>query len=354
MPNFFKKSKNAAYQIGAFAGRIHRAIVHIPNTLFYKKSKQITEQGVSALNGAIGDSLATTPLGIEMGFYEYQQKIDLDAAFLERYFDNTRPPSPKICILIHGLTHNETAWEMPQNFSYGIGMERDLAYTPFYLRYNTGLHISDNGQQFSRLLEQLMHVYPVPITQITIIAHSMGGLVTHSACHYAQQGESAWTPKVKHIFLLGSPHLGSFLEKFANVTTNILEAIPNLPTRWVGNVINWRSAGIKDLRFGYLSESDWKHHHPDRLLLNNKKPPRKLENVAYYVISGRLTQDEKHWVNQLFGDILVRNSSAAARSAHPDEFNFPPENHYEFAQTNHFQLTKSQAVFTQIKQWIQS
>jgi triacylglycerol lipase len=179
-------------------------------------------------------------------------------------------------------------------------------------------------------------------------------LLTHSACYYAQSQQLKWTKKVKNIFLLATPHLGSFLEKFANVTTNILEKIPNWPTRMVGKVLNLRSAGIKDLRFGYLTEEEWNSQDPDKLLKNNKKPVSKLTGVNYYVISGRLTKEEKHWLSYLFGDILVSKKSATGQSKNIGEFNFPPENHYEFAKMFHFELNTRMEVYEKIRDWMKA
>lgn len=286
-----------------------------------------------------------------MGFYENNQKVDLSKKGLNSYFID-KQVTPKICILIHGLTNNEIIWTFPDESDYGTLLQQDLEYTPFYLRYNTGLHISDNGKAFANTMEQLHENYPIEIEEITIIAHSMGGLITHSACYYAQLKQNSWTQKLKNIFLLATPHFGSFLEKFANVTTNILEKVPNWPTRMVGKILNLRSAGIKDLRFGYLTEDEWNSEDPDKLLKNNKKPISILEGVNYYVISGRLTKEEKHWLSYLFGDILVSKRSATARSKNTKEFNFPVENHFEFAKTFHFELNTRIEVYEKMKEWI--
>lgn len=286
-----------------------------------------------------------------MDFYKNDQRVELSAEGLKNYtFENQ--VSPKICILIHGLTNNETIWSFPDESDYGTLLHQDLQYTPFFLRYNTGMHISDNGKAFANKLEQLFENYPIEIDEITIIAHSMGGLVSHSACFYAQTLKLSWTQKLKNIFLLATPHFGSFLEKFANVTTNILEKVPNWPTRMVGKIINLRSAGIKDLRFGYLTEEEWNSEDPDKLLKNNKKAVSKLERVNYFVISGRLTKEEKHWVSYLFGDILVSKRSATGKSKNIKEYNFPLDNHFEFAKTFHFELNTRLEVYEKIKEWI--
>jgi triacylglycerol lipase len=317
------------------------------------KLKRVTDYSVSILNGVIGDRLQNTPLSIEMNFYLNNRPIVLDKNNIATvYGDSNIALTPKLCVLIHGVTDNERTWTMPDSSDYGRLLAQDFGYTPFYLRYNTGLHISDNGKMLAAILEQLQHHYPIEIKEICIIAHSMGGLITHSACHVAQEQNLTWTQSLKQIFLLATPHLGSFLEKVANLTTNILEKVPNWHTRLVGKVLNLRSAGIKDMRFGYLIESDWKHQDADKLLRNNKKPPKLLENVAYYIISGRLTLKEKHWLTQFFGDILVSTNSATAQSKNTDEFNFPAENHVQLPKMYHFQLQASEKVYGQLTTWL--
>ena len=314
------------------------------------KIKRVADYSVSILNGVIGDRLQNTPLSIEMNFYLNNRPIVLDKENITTiYGDSNIKLTPKLCLLIHGVTDNERTWTMPDSSDYGRLLAQDFGYTPFYLRYNTGLHISDNGKLLAAILEKLMGNYPIDIEDICIIAHSMGGLITHSACTLVQGQDLVWPKRLKQIFLLATPHLGSFLERFANLTTNILEKVPNWHTRLVGKVLNLRSAGIKDMRFGYLTESDWQDKDADKLLKNNKTPPKLLENVAYYVISGRLTVKEKHWVTQLFGDILVSTNSATAHSKNTAEFNFPLENHLQMPKMYHFQLQNSPKVYEQLK-----
>ena len=317
-----------------------------------KNIQKIASQGLSILNGAIGDKLENSLLEISMGFYYQNKKLSLNTDSLKKYqLKQDAALSNKICILIHGLTHNETAWDFPDKATYGAFLERDFQFSPFYLRYNTGSHISDNGKKLAYLLETLYQNYPIPIQEICIIAHSMGGLITHSACHYAQEMNYTWTEKLKNIFLLATPHSGSFLEKFANMTTHILTKVPNWQTRLVGEVINLRSAGIKDLRFGYLREEDWNTQMTENITNQAPKDIKKIIGASYYVIAGRLTKDEKHWITHLFGDILVNTHSAKAEGHH--HFHFPPENCYEFAQTNHFKIQTKMEVYEKIKGWIE-
>src|SRR5204862_448640 len=182
---------------------------------------------LGALNGAVGDRLAESgnPLALDMtlrgGGY-----------------------SPQIAVFVHGLCETDDAWALFGDRPYEARLEEDLGYTPLYLRYNTGLHISDNGRRLAALLEETVESWPVPVEEIVLVGHSMGGLVARSACHYGGD----WTQRVRHVFCLGSPHLGAPLEKAANLAAYALARLPE--TRPLAKVVNGRSVGIKDLRFG--------------------------------------------------------------------------------------------------------
>ena len=95
-------------------------------------------------------------------------------------------------------------------------LAKELGYTPVYLHYNTGLHTSINGQQFATLLTQLLDAWPQPVKDLTLLAHSMGGLVSRSACHVAEQTNMTWRSKLKNIVSLGTPHHGAPLERVGN------------------------------------------------------------------------------------------------------------------------------------------
>ncbi|MDX1902842.1 MAG: hypothetical protein SFU27_01690 [Thermonemataceae bacterium] len=313
-----------------------------------KKLKKVISTSQSILNGLFGDNLANSFLEVKMGFYHQGEEIHIDASSIKTYFSGKESQaSPKVCLLIHGLTHNETAWDFPDKTNYGTFFERDFNFSSFSLRYNTGLHISENGKKLASLLEEFYKNYPIPIEEISIIAHSMGGLITHSACHYANQWQYHWQRKLQTVFLIATPHKGSFLEQFANLTTNVLSRVPNWHTRLVGRIINLRSAGIKDLRFAYLKDEDWHNKETDTLLENGQTQIEKLTEVDYYIISGRLSKKEAHWLTQLFGDILVHPESAREHR----HIKFSPQNCYEFPQTNHFKIQIKIEVYEKMKEW---
>jgi triacylglycerol esterase/lipase EstA (alpha/beta hydrolase family) len=67
-----------------------------------------------------------------------------------------------------------------------------MATRPCTVRYNTGLHISQNGRALAEQLEELVQAWPVPVEEICIVGYSMGGLVARSALHYGAQAKHSW------------------------------------------------------------------------------------------------------------------------------------------------------------------
>ena len=66
--------------------------------------------------------------------------------------------------------------------------------TPVYLRYNPGRHISENGRDLAHRLQALVDAWPVPVEAISILAHSMGGLVSRSGGPPSRRTTHACTP----------------------------------------------------------------------------------------------------------------------------------------------------------------
>ncbi len=247
---------------------------------------------------------------------------------------------------------NETIWEYngDDKITYGSLLQADLDYTPIFLRYNTGLHISENGKMFSKLMSDLLSAYPQKVNEIVMIGHSLGGLVIRSGCRYGTQQEADWVKKVKKLFYLASPHHGAPMEKLGNLFSGFLKTIPLAYTQLAGNVADLRSSGIKDLRFGYLVDEDWEGYNPDAILKNNKNRVTLLEGVSHYAVTGSLTKNPDHLMTQLFGDPMVRKSSAMGRSGQ-ERLHLQINYHKEFANIGHLKLAHCHDVYQQIKTW---
>lgn len=316
--------------------------------------KQGTYRGQSILNGVVGNHLVehADALAIPMQLRHAGTKLPLDKISLKNAYPGA---TSSLCILIHGLTDDEHIWSYRKNRSkdYGSLLQKDLSFTPVYLRYNTGLHISENGQKLSDLIEELLRNYPVKIKEIAIIAHSMGGLVSRSAGQYASRQNAKWIKKLTDLITIGTPHLGAPMEKLGHIATRTLLTLPLLSTRLVGRVANLRSDGIKDLRHGYTEDEEWNEGSQDRWISFNKSIAKKLKHVHYYAIGGSLTKNAGNPVTVTLGDSLVRRSSATGESMLPDfNLDLPPENTKEFPGFAHLKLAHHPAVYRQIRKWL--
>ena len=314
-------------------------------------------RGLSVLNGIVGDYLAEkgVPLAVQMAFYDQHQPLELDRDKLSTSFASG---TNKLCIMVHGLGCTEDIWRIDGdvNDTYAERLANELGYTSLYVRYNTGLHISHNGQMLSQMIEQLLAHYPHHVDELIFITHSMGGLVTRSACFYGSESSASssppWTDKVRQLYFLGSPHLGADLEKIGSVVTHALKASPLPYTQFLGELFDLRSDGIKDLRFGYVRDEDWQGHDDDTVLSNNKNTVPLLAGADHYVISGTVTKDSEHILSQLFGDALVRKYSATGQSSNDKHsLDFLAQNQAEFNQVRHVALAHNERVYQQILIW---
>jgi pimeloyl-ACP methyl ester carboxylesterase len=280
-------------------------------------------QSEAILNGLYGDYLDKKENALDLGLcFRNQGKIlPMNKNSVKQAFPDA---TAKICIFIHGLMCTEMSWDIgAEKFyndpavNFGSQLKAELGYTPLFVRYNTGRHISENGKRFSDLLSQLIEKYPVNIEEIVLIGHSMGGLVSRSAAHYGDKENAAWIKRLRHVVCVGSPHLGAPLEKAVNILGSLLRAF-NLPgTQAPAQILNSRSAGIKDLRFGYTVEDEWNDKDPDAFFRNHRLDLPLVDGVAYYYIAATVTADPKHPVGLFIGDIMVRVPSAAGHAADP-------------------------------------
>jgi pimeloyl-ACP methyl ester carboxylesterase len=308
---------------------------------------------VAALNGFAGERLERegNPLANQMSLRHAGRTVALQHRALAAAFPTA---SPRLAVFVHGLAGNETYWRLHAkrhycnpHTTYGARLEGDLGYTPLYVRYNTGLHISDNGRRLARLLDRVVAEWPVPVEELVLVGHSMGGLVMRSATHYGARRD--WTRQVRHLFFLGSPHLGAPLEKATNVTAWLLGLTE--VTRPFATLLNRRSAGIKDLRFGALRDEDWQGIDADALLANRGSDVPLLDGAAHYCIAATVTRDPRHPVGVAVGDLLVREASALGRGR-LRRLQFPLEHGRHFGPMHHFELLNHPDVYEQMRRWL--
>ncbi len=320
---------------------------------FITSLSQKAEPFLSVVNGVIGDSLEKSKIGIaiKMRLYSTNQPLILTKKSLSKM---KLPDSGKICILAHGSCGSEKGWNFKDNtFSnYGSLLEKDRGFTPFFLRYNSGLHISTNGKRLSNSLEKLVRHYPTKVSELVLVGHSMGGLLFRSACYYGQKNKKRWVKLVRKIFYIASPHLGTHFEKLGKLTTALLNLIPNPITKAIVSLGDLRSAGIKDLRHGYIIDEDWRKKNADNLFYWHENRTPLLKKVNHYLICGTLSKVADSKMGRLFGDGLVHPASGTGRGLISSN-NIPFLKHHckIISGISHAHLQRSRRVYEQIREW---
>jgi pimeloyl-ACP methyl ester carboxylesterase len=304
------------------------------------ESTPVRDEFVAAVNGVFGDYLVRTgnPLAIEMGLRYRDRPLDpANPSDAFREGPHARP-SGRILVMVHGLCLNDRHWRRDAH-DHGAALADDLGLTPLYLRYNTGLHIGDNGRDFAQMLETLVRNWPRPVDELVILGHSMGGLVARSACHHAREAGLEWPSRLRKLIFLGTPHHGSPLERGGHRLDYVLEASPySAPFTRIGKM---RSAGITDLRHGTITRG--RHVHVPL-----------PAGVRCYALAATLGARRDLLSERLLGDGLVPLDSALGRHARPEHtLHFPKHRQWIGYGMGHLELLGRPEVYSQLHAWMQ-
>ena len=309
---------------------------------------------LAVLNATLGDELADqgSPLAIPMAIRCARADVVPRRASLKFAFPDA---TPKVAVFLHGLGENEESWRLHADrhglgneSTYGSRLAEDFGYTPVYLRYNTGLHISENGQHLTSLLDDVVAAWPTPVTELILVGHSMGGLVSRSACHYAHQGNQTWVSKLRHVFYLGTPHLGAGLEQWVSRLSGAFGKLDE--SRPLASILDRRSAGIKDLRTGSLLDDHWRNDGPGSKREPNEVPLNPWAN--HYAISATVTTSSGNPLGRLVGDFLVQPDSARGQSRDGRHVPFPLGHTRHFGGLHHFNLLNHPSVYEALREWL--
>lgn len=340
--------KNIKWSTQLIGGGIDKALGHLAPLLGEIKTTDEKEAVRSALNGVVGDYLAEkdNPLQITMQFRHRAKSIPLDSKSIEKAYPTI---NGKILLMVHGSCMNDIQWTR-KDHNHGEALAIELHKTPVYLHYNSGLHISTNGQNLDDIFENLVLHWPVPIEELVIVAHSMGGLVSRSALYYGQQNKSTWTRYLKKIIFLGTPHHGAPLERAGNYLDAILELIPyTKPFARLGKI---RSAGVTDLRYGNLIDEDWKGNDRFKLQGDQRQNIPLPEDIECYSIAADNGKETDSSIRFL-GDRLVSVKSALGQHKKADKnLVFSDENTWISYESTHLDLLSSPKIYDKIKEWL--
>lgn len=220
---------------------------------------------------------------------------------------------------------------------FGSRLAEDLAGTPVYVRYNTGRRICDNGRELADLLAELVEGWPVPITEIVLIGHSMAGLVARSAVRQAGDHPTPGLSKVTRLVCLGSPHTGAPLERGAVRGAGILGRFAALAP--AARLMALRSDGIKDLARGSL-------HQDHRAEYGRPVDAGLPAGVRQLFVVATLSRSAGSLRGRLIGDLVVAPSSAGDRTQTAD---------LEWLGGLHrFDLLSHDAVYGVVAEWLRT
>ncbi len=327
------------------------------NAAFTRLIPEVDEQSstpereavLAALNGIMGDYLEATNnrLAIPMQLRRNGRAIQLDRESLSGVLPE---PGENLLVLVHGLCRNDLQWNRGGQ-DHGAALAQDLGFTPIYLRYNSGRHISTNGAEFAGQLEELVNSWPVQVEELVILAHSMGGLVARSAYHSAEARGLSWPRLLRKLVFLGTPHHGSPVERGGNWLQAVLGISGyTAPFTRMGKI---RSAGITDMRHGSLLDEDWIDRDRFDPSHNACQPVPLPQGIQCFAIGAATCKESSGLLSSVIGDGLVPLNSALGKHADARlSLAFPEQHQWIGYEMNHLDLLSSPDVYKQIQVWL--
>lgn len=353
----------AEHRTGGITGLVYRCIQGINSGLRLGFDAALTplqvagaggasvaeETAQAILNGVVGDYLEASgnPLALPMRFRVNGKPLQLRRDALIRPLAGA---GGKLLVVVHGLCMNDLQWTQ-QGHNHAEALARDHGYTPVYLHYNSGRHISTNGREFSQKLAQLVAAWPVPVESITLLTHSLGGLVSRSACHYAQADSQRWLDSLRCIVFLGTPHHGAPLERHGNKLQTFVGITPfAAPLARLGML---RSAGVTDLRYSCLVDEDWRGRDRFESARDNRQHVPLPQNVECYFAAATTGLRSGDLKDRWLADGLVPLHSALGQHRDPARcLNSAEERQWIGYGMNHWGLLHRPEVYQQLQRWL--
>jgi pimeloyl-ACP methyl ester carboxylesterase len=312
-------------------------------------SSAAREAALAVVNGVWGDHLAASanPLAIPMSLRVQGRPVGLHAEGLKSALPQ---PGGRIALLIHGLCMNDLQWRR-DGHDHGEMLARQLGYASLALHYNSGRHVSENGEELAGLLEQLVACWPVAVDELVIVGHSMGGLVARSACLAAEKQRLAWRRRLTRVACLGTPHHGALLERGGHLVDTLLELSPYVaPFARLGKA---RSAGITDLRFGNVRQEDWAGRPRHEQKHDDRMPTPLPKGVDVYCVAATTAEHPRGLRHALVGDGLV--TVASAWGEHRDgrlALHVPAAHRALVTKAGHLDLLSRDEVAQALRRWL--
>ena len=294
---------------------------------------------IATLNGMIGDRLAAegSSLAIEMGLRANGTDVPCSPEGIAEHHPH---PTDAIVVFLHGLMESDEVWNRrsrPKRVdrttapSYGARLASEEGWSPVYVRVNTGLPITESGVALSSLLSRLVDAWPTEVRRIALVGHSMGGLIARAACAVHTDSEGDWKPLVSDIVCLGTPHLGSPVERTIERGVKLANKVPEL--RPLARIFEHRSAGVLDLHDG------------------SPEDVAQVPQARYHLVAATLTRSPRHPAATTVGDLLVPYDSAVGRARNGDLL-FPHADVLHVPKADHFDILNHDDVYGRLRGWL--
>jgi len=285
----------------------------------------------SAVNGLIGDRLLRErpQLAIPMALRLHGADVVVEPSDLAAAYPDA---TGRLVLFLHGLCENESYWRFHRERTGTTYAEMlaERGWTPLMLRANTGLPLRENGAALTALLQRVVDAWPVPVTRIALVGHSLGGLVMRAAGAVASDVDEPWSARVTDVVTLGTPHLGAPIAWGIGHGSRGLSRLKE--TAAFGRILDLRSQGVHDLVAGLAEDV----------------PP--LPHARYHLVAATLTRSQRHPVGHVVGDLLVRPRSAYGRDR--ARTLFPGADVLHVGRSDHFDLLNHPEVHEALQRWL--
>jgi pimeloyl-ACP methyl ester carboxylesterase len=214
----------------------------------------------------------------------------------------------KSVVLVHGLDDPGNVW---QSLAPELVKEN---FNVWLMRYPNDQPIVESSQLF---FEELKGLKQRGIHRISIVAHSMGGLVsremlTNPEIGYNRSAKDALVPRVATLIMVGTPNHGSQLVRL-RVFTEMRDQLSRLTkgqASWLEGIIDGAGEAKIDLLPGslFLTELNARSH-PQRVvmfIIAGMTSPWSESDIISWVddLRKKVSHDRQKWVDKL-GENMV-------------------------------------------------
>jgi pimeloyl-ACP methyl ester carboxylesterase len=202
----------------------------------------------------------------------------------------------KCVILVHGLDDPGEVWQ-------NLAPELAIAdFNVWLLHYPNDQPVVESAWLF---FEELKELRQIGIQRISIVAHSMGGLVaremlTSPDITYGQSVENSQVPEVATLIMVGTPNHGSQLARF-RVLTEIRDHLTRLTkneTSWLGAILDGAGEAKIDLlpESRFLKELNARPHPEEvnQLIIAGITSPWNASDIQRWLINLRQNVPDDH------------------------------------------------------------